>query len=176
MDIEKCDLGTVISFGSLQDFSMKLQQEGKRIADVIDQTDKNGMSLLEISLAAGNFDVAKFLLTNNSKVNIVSKEGCNEFHYIAGNLRYEGALETAELLLEKGTSLVHKDSKYGNPAFFTLCQEVFKFRSEEALNFLEKCLKRIDNYDDCNRAGYSIRMLIDQRGTERLKQIMENRE
>lgn len=175
MDIVKCDFGTVIRLGSLQDFCVKLQQEGKKAEEVIDFIDSKGMSLLEISLASRKFDTAKFLLSHDSKVNNISKEGCNEFHYIAGNIRYDGALEVAEILLEKGTSLLQKDNKYGNSAFFTLCQEIFKVRSEETMKFLENCLKKIDDYDDCNNAGYSIRMLINQRGTERLKQIMENK-
>lgn len=43
------------------------------------------------------------------------------------------------------------------------------------MKFLENCLKRIEDFDACNKAGYSIRMLINQRGTERLNQIMESK-
>lgn len=175
MNIEKCDFGTVISFGSLDDFCAKLEMEGKKVGEVLDFIDTKGMSLLELSLAAGKFDIANFLLSNDCKINHVSSEGCNEFHYIASRIRYEGALEVAEILLEKGVSLAQKDEKFGNSAFFTLCQEIFKVRSEETMNFLENCLKRVEDFDDCNKAGYSIRMLINQRGTERLNQIMESK-
>ena len=175
MNIEKCEFGTVISLGSLEDFCAKLEQEGKKAGEVFDFTDAKGMSLLEVSLAAGKFDIANYLLSNNCKVNHVSSEGCNEFHYIASRIRYEGALEVAEILLERGVSLAQKDKKYGNSAFFTLCQEIFKVRTEETMKFLENCLKRIEDFDACNKAGYSIRMLINQRGTERLNQIMESK-
>ncbi len=84
-------------------------------------------------------------------------------------------MEVAEILLERGVSLAQKDKKYGNSAFFTLCQEIFKVRTEETMKFLENCLKRIEDFDACNKAGYSIRMLINQRGTERLNQIMESK-
>lgn len=36
-----------------------------------------------------------------------------------------------------------------------------------------KCLESIDEYDDCNKMGHSIRMLINERGTEALKQVMK---
>lgn len=121
MNIEKCDFGTVISFGSLDDFCAKLEMEGKKVGEVLDFIDTKGMSLLELSLAAGKFDIANFLLSNDCKINHVSSEGCNEFHYIASRIRYEGALEVAEILLEKGVSLAQKDEKFGNSAFFTLC-------------------------------------------------------
>ena len=41
MNVEKADYGT------MQDFNTKLQIEGKTIDEVIDGTDKDGVSLLE---------------------------------------------------------------------------------------------------------------------------------
>ena len=112
MNIEKADYGTVIQVGTMHDFYTKLQMEGKTLHDVIDHTDKNGVSLLEKSLSARKFDIAKLLLDNGAKVNVVSKEGYNEFHYIAANIRYEDGLEIARILLDRGVSLVAKDKKY----------------------------------------------------------------
>jgi ankyrin repeat protein len=175
MNIEKADYGLVIQFGTVHDFYTKLQMEGKTLHDVIDYTDQNGVSLLEKSLSSRKFDIAKLLLDNGAKVNIVSKEGYNEFHYIAGNIRYEGGLEIAKILLDRGVSLVAKDKKYGNTALFTLCMEIFKVRSVEALEFLETCFERCQEYDICNKAGYSVRMLINERGTDNLKRIMEGK-
>lgn len=68
-----------------------------------------------------------------------------------------------------------KDKKYGNTAFFTLCHEILKVPSAEALDFLETCFERVQEYDTCNKAGYSIRMMINQRGTDKMKQMMESR-
>lgn len=39
----------------------------------------------------------------NAKVNNVSKEGCIEFYYINSNINYDGALDTAKKLLDRGT-------------------------------------------------------------------------
>ena len=172
MNIEKADYGTVIQFGTMDDFNTKLQMEGKTLAEVIDITDKNGISLLEKSLSSRKFDIAKVLLANNAKVNIISNDGCNEFHYIAGNINQEGALEVAKILLDRGTSLMVQDKKYGNSALFTLCMEIFKVRSDEGLEFLETCFENVQEYDTCNKAGYSIRKLINERGTDKLKQII----
>lgn len=159
----------------MDDFYTKLQMEGKTLQDVIDYTDKNGVSLLEKSLSSRKFDMAKLLLDNDAKVNVVSKEGCNEFHYIAANIRYESALDIAKILLERGVSLAAQDKKYGNSALFTLCYEIFKVRTAETLEFLEMCFERFQEYDTCNKAGYSIRRLINERGTDNLKRMMEGR-
>lgn len=175
MNVEKADYGTIIKFGTMNEFNAKLQMEGKTLDEVINITDKNGVSLLEHSLVARKFDIAKELLANNAKVNNVSNGGYNEFHFIASNINFDGALEIAQILLDKGTSLTAKDKKYGNSAFFTLCHEIFKVRSAEGLNFIETCFENIQEYDSCNKWGYSIRMLINERGTEKLKQMMESR-
>ncbi|MCI9127975.1 MAG: ankyrin repeat domain-containing protein [Eubacterium sp.] len=175
MNVEKADYGTIIKFGTMHDFNMKLQMEGKMLDEVINITDKDGISLLERSLIARKFDIAKELLANNAEVNNISDEGCNELHYIASNINYDGALDIAKILLDRGTSLLVKEKKYGNSAFFTLCQEIFKIRSVEGLNFIETCFENIQEYDSCNKMGYSIRMLINERGTDRLKQMMESR-
>lgn len=175
MNIEKADYGTVIQIGTMQDFYTKLQMEGKTLQDVVDYTDKNGVSLLEKSLSTSKFDMAKLLLDNGAKVNVVSKEGCNEFHYIAANIRYKGGLEIAKILLDRGVSLVVKDKKYGNSACYTLCHEILKIASDEMLAFLETCLEQFQEYDACNKAGYSVRKMINQRGTDQLKRMIEVR-
>lgn len=175
MNVEKADYGIIIQIGTIHDFYTKLQMEGKTLQNVIDNTDQNGVSLLEKSLSSRKFDIAKLLLDNGAKVNVVSKEGYNEFHYIAANIRHEGALEIAKILLNRGVFLMAQDKKYGNTALFTLCYEIFKVRSAETLEFLETCFERVQDYDTCNKAGYSVRMMINDRGTDNLKRIMEDR-
>ena len=90
-------------------------------------TDKDGISLLEKSLIARKFDIAKVLLANNAKVNNISHEGCNEFHYIASNINHDGALDIAKILLDRGTSLLVKDKKYGNSAFLHCVRKYSKY-------------------------------------------------
>lgn len=175
MNIEKADIGTVILLGTMHDFFVKLQMEGKNIHEVIDDIDGDGVSLLQKSLIARKFDIAKVLLENNAKVNHITNSGCNELHCIAANINYEGALNIAKILLERGVSLTAKDKKYGNSALFTLCYEIFKVRSAEGLAFLETCFECVHEYDARNKAGYSVRMIINERGTDKLKQIMESR-
>ena len=102
MNIEKADYATIIRFGTIHDLNMKLQMEGKNLIEVSNIIDKDGISLLEKSLIARKFDIAKELLANNAKVNNVSNAGCNEFHYLASNINCDGALDIARILL--GTS------------------------------------------------------------------------
>ena len=109
MNVEKADYGTIIKFGTMHEFNTKLQMDGKMLDEVMNITDKDGISLLEKSLIARKFDIAKVLLANNAKVNNISNEGCNEFHYIASNINHDGALDIAKILLNRGTSLMLKE-------------------------------------------------------------------
>ena len=73
MNVEKADYGTIIQFGTMHDFNTKLQMEGKTLDEVMDITDKDVISLLQKSLIARKFDIAKVLLANNAKVNNIFK-------------------------------------------------------------------------------------------------------
>lgn len=176
MNIDKADYVTIVKFGNIDELKLKLHNDGKKLDEVINITDEWGMSLLEHCLGSRKFDTAEYLLRNNAKVNVVSKEGYNEFHCIAANINYEGALKIARILLERGTSLLEKDTKYGNSAIFTLCQEIFKVRSDEGMEFLKECLMKAREFDDCNKMGYSVRRIINERGTETLKTLINQTE
>ncbi len=126
MDINKADYGTIIKFGNLKLFLEKLKIEGNCIEEIVDSIDKNGISLLEKSLISRKFDIANFLLDNGAKVNIISNDDCNEFHYLAANINCQGAVEVACRLVDMGVDLNLKDKKFGNSAIWSLCQEVLK--------------------------------------------------
>ena len=134
MNIEKADYGTIVKFGTLKDLHEKIKLKNDNVSDIINWVDDSGMSILERSLVSRKFEISKFLLDNNAKVNIVSKEGNNEFHFLAPNINCIEAVEIGKLLLSKGTSVMQKDAKYGNTAFFSLCMEAFKERSESTMN------------------------------------------
>ena len=175
MNLQVADYGTIIKFGTNQDLNTKLQQEGKSLADVKNDIDENGVSLLEKCLAGRKFDIAKLLLQMDAEVNIVSKEGYNEFHYLAANINSEGAIDVAKILLKRNTSLLQQDKKFGNTALFTLCQEVFKKRSVEGMEFLILCLEQSNDLETCNKAGNSVRKLINERGTDQLKAVIDTK-
>lgn len=177
MNIEKADYGTIAKFGTLNDILNKLEVERDSIQDIIEWKDVRDMSLLEISIVSRKFDISKFLLDNGAQVNNVSKSGNNEFHYLASNLSFKGAIEIGELLLEKKTSLMQKDVKYGNTAFFALCIEAFKIRTISVMGFIEECFEKVTSVDEPNKNGMTIRKLISDRGSERLrKQLKEKYE
>lgn len=175
MNIEKADYGTIIKFGTLYDILNKLKIEQSSIQEIIEWKDAKDMSLLEISIVSRKFDVSKFLLDNGAQVNNVSKSGSNEFHYLASNLNCEGAVEIGEILLEKKTSLMQKEIKYGNTAFFSLCIEAFKTRSTSVMKFVEKCFNEVTSVDEPNRNGMTIRKLINERGSDKLKKLLKEK-
>ncbi|MCG3087962.1 ankyrin repeat domain-containing protein [Sporosarcina cyprini] len=173
MDIGKADFGTVIKFGNLEKFLQKFHAENKQIQEVVDSVDENGISLLEKSLISRKFDIANYLLDKKAKVNIVSKEGFNELHYIAANINFPGAVEVADRLVKMGVDLNVKDKKYSNSAIITLCLEVLKKRTEDGNEFIVSCLKKKPNVHDFNKAGYSLERLIKERGTDEMKKVLE---
>lgn len=175
MNIEKADYGTIVKFGTLKDLCEKIRLKNDDVSDIVNWVDDSGMSLLERSLVSRNFEISKYLLNNNAKVNIVSKDGNNEFHFLASNINCSGAVEIGKLLLSKGTSVMQKDAKYGNTAFFSLCMEVFKERSESTMKFVEECFEKVTDVDEKNNNGYSIRKLIMERGSDELKKRLEEK-
>lgn len=173
MDINKADYGTIIKFGNLKLFLEKLKIEGNCIEEIVDSIDKNGISLLEKSLISRKFDIANFLLDNGAKVNIISNDDCNEFHYLAANINCQGAVEVACRLVDMGVDLNLKDKKFGNSAIWSLCQEVLKKRTKEGNDLIVKCLGKRPNINDENKYGYSLRDLIEERGTDDMKKVLD---
>lgn len=173
MDINKADFGTIIKFGNLEEFLEKLNIENKCIEEVVNSVDKNGISLLEKSLISRKFDIANFLLDNSANVNIISNEGCNELHYLAANINCIGAVDLAYRLVEMGVDLNLKDKKFANSAILSLCQEVLKERTKEGNDLIVKCLEKRPNFNDLNKFGYSLKRIIEERGTEEMKKAME---
>lgn len=173
MDIHKADYWTIIKFGSLELLLEKLRTEEKNIKEVVNSIDKNGISLLGKSLMSRNFDIANFLLDNNAKVNIISNDECNEWHYLAANINYTGAVELANRLVDLGVDLNLKDKAFGNSAIWSLTQEVLKKRTREGNDLIVKCLEKRPNINDLNKSGYSLKYLIEERGTDDMKKVME---
>ena len=56
---------------------------------------------------------------------------------------------------------------------FTLCLELLKQRTELGINFIEEIILRKPNLDIANKAGMSTRALLKDRGTGRIKKIIE---
>ncbi|MED0872009.1 MULTISPECIES: ankyrin repeat domain-containing protein [Bacillus cereus group] len=173
MDINKADYGTIIKFGNLKLFLEKLKVEENCIEEIVDSIDKNGISLLEKSLISRKFDIANFLLDNGAKVNIISNDECNELHYLAANINCPGAVEVACRLVDMGVDLNLKDKKFGNSAIWSLCQELLKKRTKEGNDLIVKCLGKRPNINDENKYGYSLRYLIEERGTDDMKKVLE---
>ena len=47
MNIERADYGTIVTFGTLEDLNTKLKIENKKLEEIKDSIDDNGISLLE---------------------------------------------------------------------------------------------------------------------------------
>ena len=173
MKVNNSDYGTIIKFGNLELFVEKLKFEGNCIEESVNSIDKNDISLLEKSLISRKFDIANFLLDSGAKVNIISIDECNELHYLAANINCQGAVEVACRLVDMGVDLNLKDKKFGNSAIWSLCQEVLKKRTKEGNDLIVKCLGKRPNINDENKYGYSLRDLIEERGTDDMKKVLE---
>lgn len=173
MDLQKADYSTVIKFGSLDDLLSKLKLEGQNISDIIDTKDANGISLFQRALISRKFEVAHYLLNENVKINVISKEGFNELHYLAANINFDGALDLGRLLIERGCDLSQIDIKYGNTALLSVCLELLKRQSDEGMKFLEEVLSNHQNIDITNKSGISVRKLLTERGPEKIKALIK---
>lgn len=172
MDINRADFWTIIQFGSLNEFLEKLSIERKGIEEVVNSVDKNGISLLQKSLISRKFEIANFLLDKNANVNVISDDGCNELHYLAANINHPGAIELVFRLLDMGVDLNLKEIKYANSAIWSLCLEVLKKRTKVGDDFIVSCLEKRPNLNDSNKFGYSLKHLIEERGTEDMKRAI----
>lgn len=171
MDLNKASYATVIQFGDMTQFQMKLKKSKDTVKSIVNYIE-NSRSLLETSLFSRKFDIANYLLDNGANVNVVSREGYNEFHFLAANINETGAIAIARRLLNMGCSVMQKDNKLRNTAFFTLCMEAFKKRIPEVINFLIECFENVTDIDEKNCANLSIRNLLVERGSEELKEAM----
>lgn len=173
MDLKKADIGTVIEFGTLDDFAYKLELESQNLSDIIDHVNPDGVSLLQKALVGRKFDNAKFLMNNGAKVNVITKAGNNELHCLAANINFDGALDLARLLIDRGVDLNHIDKKYGNPAVFSIFLELLKRQSQEGMKFIEEILSYKLDIDIVNKSGISARKLLIERGNDSIKKIVE---
>lgn len=176
MDINKADYGIIIKFGNLETFLEKLQIEKQNISEIMNIADKNGISLLQKALIARKFEIANFLLDNHADINVVSEEGCNELHYLAANINFDGAVEIAHRLIDMDVNFNLKDKKFNNSALWCLCQEVLKKRTEEGISVIVRCLGKQPDIQSLNKSGYSVEGLIKERGTVEMKKAMAEAE
>ena len=175
MDIKKATYSTLAMMGTLEMFKEKLLMERETIDEVKDILD-NGNSLTMQSIAYGKLDIAKYLLENKAKVNVISKEGNNEFHCLAYHLKENGALNLAYTLLNRGVDLDQKDKKFNNSAFWYLCLNAQRCNSIPMVEFISKCLAKNPDMDTTNKFGNSVRWLIETSGILELQKLIRKEE
>lgn len=172
MNIKKASYHTIMMFGSIEDLNTKLHMDKKKLKDVIETKNADGITLLEMALIYRRFEVAKHLLNNGATVNNIAKGNYNEFHYLAANLHFEVAIDCAKLLLEKDTNLELQDDRYLNSAMFALCLEALKRPSLVVNQFICDCLSKNQGIDEQNIRGNNVRELIKNRGTPEMKRMI----
>ena len=170
MNIEKADYGTIVKFGEMKDLKLKLQMENKSIEQICDWKSDEDVSILESCLVARKFAIAKTLLEAGASINVITKDGYNEFHCLAPNIAEEGAREIAYQLLDKGLNLNHKDSVYGNTAFLTICVEILKHRPEGYCNLIARCISEGANVEESNNRGINAKIVFEKLGDDCLKE------
>lgn len=175
MDLQRADYATIIKFGTLDDFQKKIEMESQSLGGIIDTTDANEISLLQKALISRKFDIAKYLLNESAKVNIISKDGFNELHYLAANINFDDAIQVARLLINHGVDLNHVDKKYGNSALLSICLEILKRQTKEGMEFIEEIIEQNADVDIVNKSGISVRSLLDERGTDRIRLLLKEK-
>lgn len=173
MDIKDEEYWTIVMFRSLEGFKKRLKNDHKQIHQLTNLVDDRGISLLQQSLISGKFDIANLLLNEGSIIKNISKQGYNELHYISAHLDDVRAIQLAHRLVELNVDLDSQDRRYGNSALFTMCYESFKVRTTESDELIIACLKKQPNVELKNKSGYSVKQLIEEKGTEDMKRAIE---
>ncbi len=164
MNLEKSYYITVVSFGTLDDMLNKLTMDKISIEDIINTKDKNGLSLLEVSLSCGKFDIANYLIDKGALINNVEKKDFNELHLMAPFINEKGGVKLAEKLIKYGVDLNEQDKVYLNTAALALCLKILTKRDEEGIKFINEILLKKSDVNIKNKSGLSIKDVIEQRG------------
>jgi hypothetical protein len=148
----------------------KLKMEQSNLSDVINLQDNNGISLLEKSLICKKFDIALMILQKGPMLNVVSKDNCNELHYLAASLNDKESIEIAQQLVEAGVNLNLPDKKYKNTPFWYICQKAIQKGGEDFDELIKMCMEKQPDIDCANVAGNTIKGLVKERGNEVIRE------
>lgn len=162
VNIEKADIFVVAEFGNMRLFKKKIKLMDKKIDDIKDLKDADGVSLLQRSIIGRNFDISKLLLDNGAKVNNISNEGYNELHYLGMRLFSKSAVKIAKIIIQNGGDLNLKDKLYKNTSFYYIIMELTTDKNQKKYfyDFYKFCLKCKPNLDIKNVSGVTCRDLI----------------
>lgn len=80
-------------------------------------------------------------MNENAKINVISKVGFTEFHYLVANINFDGAIDIARLLIQSGCDSCQIDSKYRNTALLSIYLEFLKRLLDDYMKFLEVVLQ-----------------------------------
>lgn len=153
MDKKTITFDMIIRYGTVQDFLEELKKAKKSIRDIANEIDEQGISLLEYSLSYRKFDISNLLIDNGAKINVYSKQGLNEFSYLAPNLRFDGAIEIGEKLLKLGVELENEST---NLPMLDIFRNLLGVTDERKLSFVKNCIKKIPNTNDKKKSGISV--------------------
>lgn len=172
MNLEKANFFTVIQFGTKELFIQKLDMERCSLSDIMNIKDENGVSLLEKSLVNRKFDIAQMLIENGVQLNVVSKDNCNELHYISANIDSDESMNIAKQLIEAGVTLNLQDKKYKNTPFWYLCEKAIHKNSQEMNELIKVSMKKTPDLNIPNVVGNTVKSMILERGSKELKEIV----
>lgn len=131
MNLEKANFFSVIQFGTKEQFIQKLQMESGNLSDIINLKDEDGVSLLEKCLSNRKYDIAQMLMEHGVPFNVISKDNCNELHYLSPNIDSMESLAIAKQLVQMGVDLDLPDKKYKNTPFWYLCEKAIQKNSSD---------------------------------------------
>lgn len=176
MDLKKADFFTVIQFGTKEDFIQKSKIESVNLTDVINLKDKNGVSLLEQCFISRKYDIAQLLMENSVEINVISKENCNELHYLSANMEGVRSIDLATQLVELGVDLNLQDKRYKNTPFWYLCEAALLKKNQDMsrdMNQLIKlCMDKGAILTLHNIAGNTVESMLLKRASQELKKIV----
>lgn len=166
----------IIFVGNMEDLLKQLEEDNISIKEIVNVKYDDNMTLLHRALTSRKFDIANYLLDNGAEVNVVTDYGLNELGGLSHNLTTSEAAAIGRRLLNMGVSLTQKDKKYGNTTIFTLVRDSFRRISPEAKQFIYDCFALVDEIDEPNKFGFTLRAIIERGTDETLKQMVKEKD
>ncbi|MBR5345960.1 MAG: hypothetical protein IK127_09080 [Clostridia bacterium] len=144
---------TIVAFNKLKDLLAQIEADNLNKQQLHQIRFENDSSMFELAIAYNNYEIANYLIDIDTPINVVTKEGWNEFHYLASHLKDSQAITIGNLLLERGVDLAQKDRKYGNTALLSLIIGVINKRSFDQLAFICRCVEKDQGLFEQNKTG-----------------------
>ena len=138
--------------------------------DYIELSNGSYEKILEVEYRENTYPIKVYNLTVEDNHNYYIDKYAE---LVNSNKVWNWVEDIPDRLIDMSVDLDLKEKKLNNSSLWCLCQEVLKKRTEDGISLIIKCLNKKPDVKSLNSAGYSVENLINERGTDEMKKVME---